>query len=371
MLNPQAPGAVAADVASPQVSVVVTARNDNHGGDMLQRMQIFVHGLLEQCRRHGLRGELIIVEWNPPSDRPRLAEALSWPREDGPCTVRIIEVPPHAHRRYRYSDKLPLFQMIAKNVGIRRARGQFILSTNIDLLFSDPLVRFLASGQLQPDCMYRIDRFDVSAAVPVGALVDRQLEYCRSHVIRVNTRRGTFEKGRPKLLPLLAKGAAWTGKAWAQPSLVPEVLWAMVCRLFDKGLHTNSCGDFTLLSRERWHALHGYPEVEMYSLHLDSVFLNMAVHAGAREVVLRKGMRLYHIEHASGWSPAGSERLRQRMRELGVPMLDMDSYRVWIDAIKRGPTAPVANGEDWGLGSDDLRETHPLEMRHKAGIFHS
>ncbi|HVI85805.1 MAG TPA: hypothetical protein VNA86_10840, partial [bacterium] len=223
------------DAAPPQLSVVVTARNDNHGGDMLQRMQIFVGGLLEQCHRHGLPAELIIVEWNPPPDRPRLAGALSWPREHGPCAVRIVEVPPHIHRRYRYSDRLPLFQMIAKNVGIRRARGQFILSTNIDLLFSDALTRFLASGQIDPDCMYRIDRFDVPAAVPVGALIDRQLEYCRRHVIRVNTRRGTFEKGRPFLLPLLEKIPPWLAKAWGDPALVPEVFLAMILRLFDKG----------------------------------------------------------------------------------------------------------------------------------------
>ena len=362
MPDAQAPRPVRGDAASPRLSVVVTARNDNHGGDMLQRMQIFVEGLLEQCRRQALPAELIIVEWNPPPDRPRLARALSWPCQDGPCAVRIIEVPPHIHRRYRYSDRLPLFQMIAKNVGIRRARGQFILSTNIDLLFSDALIRFLASGQVDPDCMYRIDRFDVSAAVPVGALIDRQLEYCRRHVIRVNTRRGTFEKGRPILLPLLAKIPPWLAKAWGDPALVPEVFLAMILRLFDRGLHTNSCGDFTMLSEERWRVLRGYPEAEMYSLHLDSVFCNMAVHAGAREVILRKGMRLYHIEHASGWSPAGSEPLRRRMRELGVPMLDMDGYRVWVNAIKKGPTPPVANGEDWGLGLEDLRETDPLRL---------
>lgn len=40
---------------SPRVSIVVTTRNDGHGGTLLRRMQIFVDGLLEQSRRHGLR----------------------------------------------------------------------------------------------------------------------------------------------------------------------------------------------------------------------------------------------------------------------------------------------------------------------------
>jgi hypothetical protein len=47
-------------------------------------------------------------------------------------------------------------------------------------------------------------------------------------------------------------------------------------------------------------------------------------------------------------------------------MLDMDGYRVWVNAIKKGPTPPVANGEDWGLGLEDLRETDPLQLRRDA-----
>ena len=111
--------------SSPYLSVVVTARNDDHGGNLLQRMQTFVNGLLAQCHRHGLAAELLIVEWNPPADRARLEEALRWP-EPGCCEVRIIEVPPEIHRRFVHWRELPLYQMIAKNVGIRRALGEYI-----------------------------------------------------------------------------------------------------------------------------------------------------------------------------------------------------------------------------------------------------
>ena len=59
------------------LSFVVTTRNDNHGGDMLRRFQIFAETLLEQANRHSLAGELIVVEWNPPAG-PRLHGA-DWP----------------------------------------------------------------------------------------------------------------------------------------------------------------------------------------------------------------------------------------------------------------------------------------------------
>ena len=38
--------------------------------------------------------------------------------------------------------------MIAKNAGIRRARGQFVLATNIDIIFSNELVGFLGGAEV-------------------------------------------------------------------------------------------------------------------------------------------------------------------------------------------------------------------------------
>jgi hypothetical protein len=86
--------------------------------------------------------------------------------------------------------------MIAKNAGIRRARGEFILATNIDILFSDELMQFISGRNLGPGKMYRIDRHDVMSGVPMNASVDEQLAYCGSHLIRVNAREGTFRLGK-------------------------------------------------------------------------------------------------------------------------------------------------------------------------------
>ncbi len=176
----------------PYLSVVVTARNDDHGGNLLQRMQSFVNALLGQCRRHQLPAELVMVEWNPPPDRPRLAEALRWPGGEDFCGVRIIEVPHSLHRRFAHWHALPLYQMIAKNIGIRRALGEFIVATNIDILFSDELIEFIAERRLERGNMYRVDRYDVMEDVPVDGSVEEQLAYCRSHLIRANVREGTF-----------------------------------------------------------------------------------------------------------------------------------------------------------------------------------
>src|SRR5215510_9033603 len=74
----------------PYLSVVVTTRNDDHGGDPLQRLQAFVNCFDAQCREAALDAELIVVEWNPPGDRPRVSDLLRLPATPS-CTYRFIE----------------------------------------------------------------------------------------------------------------------------------------------------------------------------------------------------------------------------------------------------------------------------------------
>jgi hypothetical protein len=192
MQNPSLPTGRPAD-AEPYLSVVVTARNDDHGGNPLYRMQLFLDGLIAQCDRHRLPTELVLVEWNPPDDRPRLADVLHWPAGDSYCTVRIIEVPGELHFQLEHSDRLPLFQMIAKNVGIRRARGEFVLATNIDILLSDGLMRFLSERRLRDGFLYRADRSDVPAEIDPAWPIERQLSWCKESTMRINRREGTLD----------------------------------------------------------------------------------------------------------------------------------------------------------------------------------
>src|SRR6476660_8712579 len=174
--------------AAPYLSVVAASRNDDHGGDPLIRTQIFINNFTRQCEKYRLSAELIIVDWNPVIDRPGLAAVLSTPADASYCKARVITVPTALHCRLKYADKLAFFQMIAKNVGIRRARGRFILATNIDIIFSNELVEWLASGQLERQFIYRVDRHDVEPEFPVDASLAEQMAYCRTHQIRVHTR---------------------------------------------------------------------------------------------------------------------------------------------------------------------------------------
>lgn len=382
---------------TPYLSVVAAARNDNHGGNMLRRMQIFINGLLEQCRRYQLSAELIIVEWNPPSDKPRLAEALTWSKKDELCQIRIIEVPPDVHQQFNHSATLPLFQMIAKNVGIRRARGEFVLATNIDLLFSDELFSFLASKQLKSGKMYRLDRYDVESEVPLEASLEEQLEYCKTHLIRINRRDGietvlkepepalveatvepvvtavdepveepvpppavlvTLRNVYRQVLPTSVKDSllrllpketiTWLisrGLLTVQPvvpaAVVAEPATEAAATQSDNApepehplLHTVACGDFTLLSREDWFALRGYAEFEMYSFHIDSVFCYTAAYGGIEEVILEDPMRMYHIEHGGGWTPQTEDDLDRSLAMRKIPKMSYQQLLAVMDVLK-------------------------------------
>jgi len=551
----------------PYLSVVVTARNDDHGGNLLGRVQIFVNGWIAQARRYNLPSELIIVEWNPPVDRPRLQEVLRWPEEFGPCDVRFIEVPPELHRRYKHAEALPLYQMIAKNAGILRARGRFILATNIDILFSNELMAFLAEQHLDAGRMYRIDRHDAMSDVPLEASVEDQLAYCRTHLLRVNAREGTFPltpDGRrslakediaapdsglrfgygwfsverywdgevfrwidndaeidvsmppgprllrlelepgpgagqrtmllevrqgarvivtaeiehrsllriptsllgsgdgplrlhvtggddavahdPRILNLRVFSCQWEGSGSGPEGVTPVAsapvsAWRRVAgawhgfqellnRLAASGplltvtipvsrslrgaaafyvgwggftgmfrnwagyivrkmalrsnvkapsalpvvvqpgveeasrityLHTNACGDFTLAARERWLDLRGYPEFDMYSMNIDSVFCYAAHHGGATEEVLPEPMRIYHIEHGvgSGWTPEGQAQLFARMAAKGIPFVSYQELVAWAAQMRQLDCPMIFNHDNWGLAEFVLQESRP------------
>ena len=360
----------------PLLSVVVVSRNDDHGGNLLQRMQLFVTGWLEQAERHDLNSELVIVEWNPLPDRPRLTQALKWPKGNGPCTVRIIEVPPEIHQSFKYSDKLPVFQMIGKNVGIRRARGRYILATNIDILFSDELIQYFASGQLSSHHMYRIDRYDVPSDVPSEASISEQLNYCRENVIRIN-RRGktsiirttnrshgesasvfqTFKK-RIQVLKNI-HDIAKLGKDIFLYFYAPIHRLTIRPVLYGKVLHTNACGDFTLMARDHWLALRGNAEFETFSLYLDSLMCAVAHFGGVSEQILPEPMRIYHIEHApgSGWAPGeGAKLLDERLKTAGIPQITSREYMKYLKRIRWHSDPTIFNSENWGLGKKSLKE---------------
>jgi hypothetical protein len=126
-------------------------------------------------------------------------------------------------------------------------------------------------------------------------------------------------------------------------------------------LHTNACGDFTLLAREHWMDLRAYPELDCFSMNIDSFFCWMAHHGGAREEILEDPMRIYHIEHetGSGWTPEGQQKLFDRIAAKGIPWVGYQEVVEWARTMKRFDAPIIMNREGWGLAEEELKETAP------------
>lgn len=482
----------------PYLSLVVAARNDDHGGNMLARMQAMVDSWIGGAERCGLPSEIVVVEWNPPAGRAPLKDSLRWPSQRNYCEVRFVEVPPDVHARFRNSAAIPLHQMIAKNTGIRRAHGEFVLATNIDIIFSAELMEFLAERKLETGLMYRIDRHDVANAVPANASLGELLTFCENHMLRVFAREGEFQlangqraldqqdivpldagvrfgpgwssvecsdqqryrwleseaelyfdrpataslgliltvevgpsagqkpvtleirdqagaalamapvNGRshlrlqvpeqifsgqllvgvqgsdlpltrnPRLVNLRVLGLKWelprqpheaAPREWRLDVLDtrPAFNWAASFDAISPFapdirnaacLHTNACGDFTLLSRNDWFSLRAYPEVPIWPMHIDALFCYAAHHAGVRESILREPLRIYHVEHGSGagWTPEGEQERLRRIRSRGLAELSYPAFVKWVDLMRRYDSPLIFTGENWGLGDVVLME---------------
>jgi hypothetical protein len=124
-------------------------------------------------------------------------------------------------------------------------------------------------------------------------------------------------------------------------------------------VHTNACGDFTLMAREHWFDLRGYPEFDLFSMNLDSVLCVAAHHGGAREEMLPDPMRIYHIEHGtgSGWTPEGQAKLFERIAARGLSFVDNEEVLGWAAQMSRLSAPMIFNHENWGLAGFDLKET--------------
>lgn len=364
----------------PRYSFVATSRNDDHGGDILRRTQSWVTRLAEQSERHKVPCELVLVDWNPPKNRAPLSDVLAWPRGSRWFSARVLVVPPPLHRELKYWTRLAMFQMIAKNVGIRLALGEFIIATNVDIVFSDEMFRWLKAGEHRQGRLYRGDRWDIPNEVQLERDIDTLLRRARHEAMRHNLKDGTYvERGNDfinttpsqfdasfyfplkyKLDNLLEnfkymidKGSAGLAAISLKLHEITEKMPQMRENFLIPVLHTNGCGDFTMLSRADWFSLRGYPEWNIFSWAIDSILIFQAHFNGIEIEELPSDIVHYHIEHdyGSGWTPEGSSSLWARLDQRGIPYIRYDDSMEIVRELQHNASEgrfTVYNDLNWG-----------------------
>lgn len=289
----------------PALTIVVTGRNDGYGGDFTARFFRTLAFNHDRLVERGIAHEVVLVEWAPPPDRPYLCDLV---REALPRVSTVLEtylVDPRYHDACSLNPKLAYLEYVAKNVGIRRARGKAVLATNTDIYLGRGVVETLASGTIETRTVYRATRTDVKLGADESHVHWDLLEDSRNHT--------TYKTIQP---PLYAGGS----------------------------------GDFILLERDSLHALRGFNEVyRLARVGIDVNFLVKAYSSGYR--IADIGSAVYHTAHVGSFrttkNVVSSEAAETAWGSRGWPSRDViyENHDAW--GLRDAPERSVGAKTTW------------------------
>lgn len=342
----------------PLISFVLMARNDGYAGDYVTKIQRTISSIAYQAQKFGLNIELLLVEWNPPKGTTALYDVLDKVSNDY-LDARIITVSPKFHRGFRGKKEKGMHTMKALNVGIRRAQGLFITPIASDIIIADTVFEFIVNNTLDISNVYRLDRCDVDSKAlesfdcSVASIKEIQ-NVCPQHVL---LRHENLEESMEHCYGLLP-------------------------------LHTNACGDFTLMSRAAWHAMNGYREAcDISCLDGDSVGLFAAVCSGIKQFIMPSDCVVYKPSHGliSALRVIDADTVGNKIKKRIISLIteDQAKQRYWRETldyprrkvigmtgtyasmdsnfvaparkwIKTMPCQVQLSGRNWGLGKHKL-----------------
>jgi hypothetical protein len=241
----------------PFISIVLTGRNDGYGGDFVSRFVRTLRFNHRQLVSRRIAHEIVFVEWAPPRDAPRLFDLVF---DAIPELDRRVCAWYEVDRRYQdalsLNPRLAYLEFVAKNVGVRRAGGRFILTTNCDVFLGRAVLDTFEREALQPGVVYRAPRHDIDLADD-----RRDVDWTVLEDPRILAR-----EVRPLKAPFFAGGT----------------------------------GDFLLLDRESFHLVRGFNEVYRAArFGVDRNFLVKALSSGL--TIEEIGGPVYHATHGGSF----------------------------------------------------------------------
>jgi hypothetical protein len=261
-----------------RVSAVIIGRNDNYGGHLNARATYCLNTMLDTF------DEVIYVDWN--TDGPRTLV------EDIPVTVHperlvVYKVTPDMCRDHLmgpevYAQSQKCCEVLARNIGIRRATGDIIVSTNIDIIpprreYLDVLLQTMT-----PTEFWTVAKHDVDVKLLDEIFVKENRSYIALRDA-LPLYYGLNPLSKRLIVPALAMNKAILDTI---PTHAHHNASSLIC----------ACGDFQIAYKSLWYTIKGFEESMKKRLYADSVTQYKAIMAGAT-VRAHNFPPVYHIDH--------------------------------------------------------------------------
>lgn len=252
-----------------KITAIIISRNDNYGGHLNERATYAINSAINTY------DEVIYVDWN--SDKGSLLyDILDNLQTKG--NLKHIVIPPNiASALTNYDPQAQkCCEVLARNIGIRRATGDYIVSTNIDIIQPKRKDIFkLIEQKGNRDFFTTVSR--------------RPMEW---ETIK------DFQGGDYNF-------ANWSAfRDYAYENSVPRNKLEKTTP-GDEYSIINCCGDFQLAPKEVWYAIRGFEEELIYPLYADTNVQKKAKLKGYN-LTGEFSPPLFHINHGSkGWGGGG------------------------------------------------------------------
>lgn len=252
-----------------KISAVIVSRNDNYGGHLNERATYAINSAIDSF------DEVIYVDWNS-EESSLLYSILDNLHTKG--NLKHIVIPPQvASQMTNYDPQAQkCCEVLARNIGIRRATGDYIVSTNIDIIQpkrEDILTLIEQKGK--KDFFTTVSRreveWDYIKEFQGGDYNFDNWSAFRDDAYKTSVPRNKLEKTTPG----------------------------------DEYSIINCCGDFQLAPANVWHDIRGFEEELIYPLFADTNVQKKAKDKGY-DLTGEFSPPLFHINHGSkGWGGGG------------------------------------------------------------------
>lgn len=245
-----------------KISAVIVSRNDNYGGQLNERATYCFNSAIDTY------DEVFYIDWNSPT------HSLLYDIKDNINFKgnfhHIVITPEVASILTNHDPNAQVCcETLARNLGLRRATGDYIISTNIDIIHPkrDELEKILNSSD--KNTFYTISRrpleWDTIKEFHNGEILFNEWKSLREHLIN-NSEERHFEE---------------TTVSGDNFSII------------------NCCGDFQIAPKHIWNEIRGMEESLIYSLYADTNVQKKAVmHGFGLKAIYNPA--LFHINHGRG-----------------------------------------------------------------------